>query len=159
MVEASSRSRPPLLIARLPSATAASSTLWFLSTIGGEKSRHWTTVVGWRQCHVLGSCEPAIFRGSPSSPVQSPPFQCLVLWLRSKGDSGSCRHVTTPLLSSLITWPIFSDKTHRSRMATAEQSPMYSPFFGVMGATSAMVFSGKWNPQWNGNTIFNFTLR
>merc|ERR1712233_168516 len=29
----------------------------------------------------------------------------------------------------------------RSRMATAEQSPMYSPFFGVMGATSAMVFS------------------
>jgi len=26
-------------------------------------------------------------------------------------------------------------------MATAEQSPMYSPFFGVMGATSAMVFS------------------
>merc|ERR1712192_228307 len=27
------------------------------------------------------------------------------------------------------------------RMATAEQSPMYSPFFGVMGATSAMVFS------------------
>merc|ERR1712083_227415 len=30
---------------------------------------------------------------------------------------------------------------HRSRMATAEQSPMYSPFFGVMGATSAMVFS------------------
>merc|ERR1711936_1193235 len=33
------------------------------------------------------------------------------------------------------------DKTHRSTMATAEQSPMYSPFFGVMGATSAMVFS------------------
>jgi len=31
--------------------------------------------------------------------------------------------------------------THRLRMATAEQSPMYSPFFGVMGATSAMVFS------------------
>jgi len=30
---------------------------------------------------------------------------------------------------------------HRSTMATAEQSPMYSPFFGVMGATSAMVFS------------------
>ena len=30
-------------------------------------------------------------------------------------------------------------------MATAEQSPMYSPFFGVMGATSAMVFSGKFN--------------
>merc|ERR1711990_870319 len=27
------------------------------------------------------------------------------------------------------------------RMTTAEQSPMYSPFFGVMGATSAMVFS------------------
>lgn len=26
-------------------------------------------------------------------------------------------------------------------MATAEESPMYSPFFGVMGATSAMVFS------------------
>lgn len=24
-----------------------------------------------------------------------------------------------------------------------ETSPMYSPFFGVMGATSAMVFSGK----------------
>ena len=24
-----------------------------------------------------------------------------------------------------------------------DQSPMYSPFFGVMGATSAMVFSGK----------------
>jgi len=29
----------------------------------------------------------------------------------------------------------------RFRMATAEESPMYSPFFGVMGATSAMVFS------------------
>jgi len=26
-------------------------------------------------------------------------------------------------------------------MASAEESPMYSPFFGVMGATSAMVFS------------------
>ena len=24
-----------------------------------------------------------------------------------------------------------------------DQSPIYSPFFGVMGATSAMVFSGK----------------
>merc|ERR1712047_79246 len=36
----------------------------------------------------------------------------------------------------------FSDKTHRSKMSgTAENSPMYSPFFGVMGATSAMVFS------------------
>merc|ERR1711972_1103926 len=35
-----------------------------------------------------------------------------------------------------------SDKTHRSKMSgTAENSPMYSPFFGVMGATSAMVFS------------------
>jgi len=34
------------------------------------------------------------------------------------------------------------DKTHRSKMSgTAENSPMYSPFFGVMGATSAMVFS------------------
>merc|ERR1712012_550233 len=33
-------------------------------------------------------------------------------------------------------------KTHRSKMSgTAENSPMYSPFFGVMGATSAMVFS------------------
>merc|ERR1719222_1103135 len=32
-------------------------------------------------------------------------------------------------------------ETHRFRMATAEESPMYSPFFGVMGATSAMVFS------------------
>merc|ERR1711953_787723 len=33
------------------------------------------------------------------------------------------------------------DKTHRSKMSgTAENSPMYSPFFGVMGATSAMVF-------------------
>merc|ERR1712045_1041108 len=31
---------------------------------------------------------------------------------------------------------------HRSKMSgTAENSPMYSPFFGVMGATSAMVFS------------------
>merc|ERR1711887_246779 len=29
----------------------------------------------------------------------------------------------------------------RFRMTTTEQSPMYSPFFGVMGATSAMVFS------------------
>merc|ERR1711872_51109 len=30
----------------------------------------------------------------------------------------------------------------RSKMSgTAENSPMYSPFFGVMGATSAMVFS------------------
>ena len=26
-----------------------------------------------------------------------------------------------------------------------DQSPIYSPFFGVMGATSAMVFSGKFN--------------
>merc|ERR1712226_1605427 len=28
-----------------------------------------------------------------------------------------------------------------SRMATAVQSPVYSPMFGVMGATAAMVFS------------------
>ena len=30
-----------------------------------------------------------------------------------------------------------------------DQSPMYSPFFGVMGATSAMVFSGKFDSCYN----------
>ena len=25
-----------------------------------------------------------------------------------------------------------------------DEQPIYAPFFGVMGATSAMVFSGKW---------------
>ena len=28
---------------------------------------------------------------------------------------------------------------------SSEQNPIYSPFFGVMGATSAMVFSGEYN--------------
>lgn len=27
----------------------------------------------------------------------------------------------------------------------AEDQPLYSPFFGVMGVASAMVFSGKFN--------------
>merc|ERR1711981_240950 len=36
---------------------------------------------------------------------------------------------------------LLQETRHRFRVASAEESPMYSPFFGVMGATSAMVFS------------------
>lgn len=33
----------------------------------------------------------------------------------------------------------------------ADQSPIYAPFFGVMGAASAIIFSGKF--------VIRFTLR
>ena len=115
-----------------------------------EKSRHWTTVVvgalvtmtSW----VMWVCYLSWW--SCCGPQDLILLCLLVLWLRSKGDFWqlpTCDNpsFSTPThLSHIATH--FSEKTHRSKMSgTAENSPMYSPFFGVMGATSAMVFSGK----------------
>lgn len=140
-----------LLIARPPSVTAGSYTLWFLAvcTYSGQRNpdieQLWLSVWRWH----VGSCEWASYLlWWPPRPLL---LQCLVLWLRSKGDFWQLPTCDNPPFfhpSRIITWPIFSDKTHRFRMATAEQSPMYSPFFGVMGATSAMVFSGKSDCWW-----------
>ena len=38
-----------------------------------------------------------------------------------------------------------------------EDAPIYSPFFGVMGATSAMVFGGTFIWSFWGNTLYTPT--
>lgn len=64
------------------------------------------------------------------------PWECWVSSVFSQKKFG-LKPVNTP------TDFYFKNKKKNKSIKMADQQPIYSPFFGVMGAASAIIFSGK----------------